>query len=52
MTNTQIGTAIGILQIVKTKAMVIKNMVPSENMKQRAIKIYELAKELQDDLMR
>lgn len=37
------------LEVIKRKAVLVKLASPSDNMRARAIKIYELAKELQED---
>lgn len=41
---------IGMLETVKRQAGPLVGMMPSANMRDRARKIYDLAKELQDDL--
>lgn len=41
-----------ILQAIKNQAGPLVGMLPSTNMRDRARKIYDMAKELQDDLAR
>ena len=48
--NYEKASAIGILENIKRHAGPLIRKMPSNNMRDRARKIYDLAKELQDDL--
>ena len=50
MNNKEFIQLVGMLEKIKNIAGPLAGMLPSVNMKDRACKIYGLAKELQDDL--